>query len=85
MRVNGCPPRLSSEELHLLNEMLSSRFGLHFSEWKREILESRLAPRIRDLGMARFMDYYLLLQFGLSGDQIQEIDRLVGAVTNNET
>ncbi|MEM8994068.1 MAG: protein-glutamate O-methyltransferase CheR, partial [Acidobacteriota bacterium] len=56
-------PSLSLEELALFNELLSSHFGLHFPEHKREILESRLLPRLRANHLQRFLDYYLLLQY----------------------
>ena len=72
---------LSLEELALFNEFFSSRFGLYFPEHKREILESRLVPRLRANHLQRFMDYYLLLQYDLR----RELDPLVRAITNNES
>ncbi len=72
---------LTSEELALFNEFFSSKFGLHFPEHKREILETRLLPRLRASGVQRFMDYYLLLQYDLA----HELDPLIRAITNNES
>ena len=72
---------LTLEELALFNELLSSKFGLHFPEHKLEILESRLLPRLRATRLQRFMDYYLLLQY----DMEREIDPLTRAITNNES
>lgn len=72
---------MSSEELALLNEFFTSRFGLYFPEHKREILESRLQPRLRANRVHRFIDYYLLLQY----DADQEIAHLTQAITNNES
>ena len=72
---------LSLEELALFNEFFSSRFGLYYPDHKREILESRLLPRLRANHLQRFMDYYLLLQYDLSS----ELDHLVRAITNNES
>ncbi|MEM9593477.1 MAG: protein-glutamate O-methyltransferase CheR [Acidobacteriota bacterium] len=69
------------EELALFNELFSSKFGLHFPEHKREILESRLLPRLRANHLQRFSDYYLLLQY----DFQQELDPLTRAITNNES
>ncbi|MEM1177695.1 MAG: protein-glutamate O-methyltransferase CheR [Acidobacteriota bacterium] len=74
-------PSLSLEELALFNELLSSHFGLHFPEHKREILESRLLPRLRANHLQRFLDYYLLLQY----DYDREINALTSAITNNES
>ena len=74
-------PSLSLEELALFNELLSNRFGLHFPEHKREILESRLVSRLRANHLQRFLDYYLLLQY----DFDRELDALTSAITNNES
>ena len=74
-------PWLSQEELALFNELFSSRFGLFFPEHKREILESRLLPRLRANHLQRFIDYYLLLQY----DFQREVDALTQAITNNES
>lgn len=74
-------PWLSQEELALFNELFSSRFGLFFPEHKREILESRLLPRLRANHLQRFIDYYLLLQY----DFPREVDALTQAITNNES
>lgn len=72
---------LSLEELALFNELFSSRFGLFFPDHKREILESRLVPRLRANHLQRFMDYYLMLQYDLD----RELDPLIRAITNNES
>lgn len=72
---------LTLEELALFNELLTTHFGLFFPDHKREILESRLAPRLRANHLQRFLDYYLLLQVDLD----RELDPLVRAVTNNES
>lgn len=72
---------LSLEDLALFNELLTQRFGLHFPEHKREILESRLMPRLRANHLTRFSDYYLLLQYDLQ----REVDALTQAITNNES
>ena len=72
---------LSLEELALFNELFSSKFGLFFPDHKREILESRLTPRLRANHLQRFIDYYLLLEYDLD----RELDYLVCAITNNES
>ena len=74
-------PSLSSEELALFNELFSTKFGLFFAEHKREILESRLIPRLRANRVQRFIDYYLLLQYDLD----RELEHLTQAITNNES
>jgi len=74
-------PTLSLEELLLLNEVIGDELGLHFAEHKRQILESRLWPRLQALHLQRFMDYYLLLKC----DREREVPRLAELLTNNET
>ncbi len=83
--MTNLAPTLSQDEFCLINELLTERFGIHFPDRKREILESRLRPRLEAHGLSRFMDYYLLLQFGLNGARNEEIEQLIGSVTNNET
>lgn len=72
---------LTREEHALFNELLSKEFGIHFPESKRQILQSRLEPRLRELRLRRFFDYYLKLHYGLEGERKELIHR----VTNNET
>lgn len=74
-------PSLSQEELALFNELFSGKFGIHYPEHKREILESRLLPRLRANHLQRYIDYYLLLQYDLN----RELDALTRAITNNES
>ncbi len=75
---------MSDEELALLNDLLSSELGIIFAESKREILESRLRPRLAALRLRSFRDYYLQLQYA-NGDGASERRELARAVTNNET
>jgi chemotaxis protein methyltransferase CheR len=72
---------MGREELELLNEVISKQFGLWFPEHKREILVSRLAPRLKFLHLRRFIDYYLYLQYDLEGER----EHLARLLTNNET
>ena len=75
---------LSDEELALLNELLSSEFGIVFGESRREILESRLRPRLAALRLRSFRDYHLHLLHA-NGNGVAERRELARAVTNNET
>lgn len=75
---------LLDEEHRLLDELLTERFGLSFPPARREILRSRLQPRLEELKLRRFMDYYLLLQCGGAAARA-EAAVLVRRVTNNET
>ena len=72
---------MSVEEHQLLNELITQHFGIHFPEAKRRLLEGRLRPRLRELHLSRFMDYYLCLE----EDGLGEIEQLAHLVTNNES
>jgi chemotaxis protein methyltransferase CheR len=74
-------PTMSEEEFLLLNETISGRFGLHYPEHKKEMLESRLRPRLEALSLRHFFDYYLLLHYNGEG----EMGHLARLVSNNET
>jgi chemotaxis protein methyltransferase CheR len=75
------PAAMTEEEYLLLNELISGRFGITFPEHKRELLESRLRPRLQALHLHRYLDYYL--QLVCDGDG--ELLYLAQLVTNNET
>lgn len=72
---------MTAEEHRLLDEFVSELFGLHFPEEKREILASRLEPRLQALHLHRYFDYYLMLQY----DAAEELQQLAKLVSNNET
>jgi chemotaxis protein methyltransferase CheR len=76
---------MTDEELALFDEMLSEQFGMSFPPHRKEILESRLLPRLRERNLATFMDYYYALQFSRNGAHGSETEALVRAITNNET
>jgi len=72
---------LGDEAYYLLNELLEERFGLHFPQHRRAILEARLQPRLKALGLEDFVEYYAALRANGNG----EVKELAKAVTNNET
>ena len=74
-------PAMTAEEYLLLNEHISGRFGISFSESRRQVLEIRLRPRLKALRLRSFRDYHLYLQCDTNG----ESQKLAEAVTNNET
>lgn len=77
----GVIPSMNQEEYLLLNELITRRFGITFPEARRQLLESRLRPRLQDLHLQSFRDYYIHLQCDTNG----EGHRLAESVTNNET
>lgn len=74
-------PVMTEEAYLLLNELITQRFGIEFPEHRKEILETRLRPRIEMLRLPSFWDYYLHVR----GDRNGERQKLAELITNNET
>lgn len=75
--------RFAEVEWKLLSDLIEARFGLVFDDSRREILESRLAPRLDELHLDTFSDYYHYLRFHPRREI--EFSRIAGSVTNGET
>ncbi|MFL5403841.1 MAG: CheR family methyltransferase [Gemmatimonadales bacterium] len=67
----------------LVVDLIQTRFGLSFAGVRREILESRLRPRLRALRLESLREYYLYLRF--HPDREAELTLLACLITNNET
>lgn len=67
----------------LLSDLIQTRFGLMFDGGRRDILDSRLRSRMRELRLESLRDYYLHLRF--HPDREAELTRLACLITNNET
>jgi chemotaxis protein methyltransferase CheR len=67
----------------LLTDLIQARFGLLFDGVRREILDSRLRARLRELRLDSLREYYLHLRF--HPDREGELSRLASLITNNET
>ena len=74
-------PELTVEEFLLLNELIAGEIGISFPDHKRDLLASRLRPRLQALRLRRFFDYYLQARSDLDGERT----RLAELVTNHET
>jgi chemotaxis protein methyltransferase CheR len=74
-------PAMPEDVYLLLNELITQRFGIEVPEHRKEILETRLRPRVETLRLPSFWDYYLHVR----GDKNGERQRLAELVTNNET
>lgn len=70
-------------EWKLLTDLIESSFGLLFSGVRRDILESRLQPRLAELHLDGILAYYHYLRFHPRGDA--ELGELARRITNNET
>jgi chemotaxis protein methyltransferase CheR len=67
----------------LLTDLIQAQFGLSFQGSRREILDSRLRPRLKELRLGSLREYYLFLRFHPERDA--ELNRLASLITNNET
>jgi chemotaxis protein methyltransferase CheR len=67
----------------LLSDLIECRFGLVFDGGRRDILDSRLKARMRELGLGSLREYYLYLR--AHHDREAELSRLASLITNNET
>jgi chemotaxis protein methyltransferase CheR len=72
-----------SDDWELLSTLIETRFGLMFDGGRRDILDTRLRSRMRELGLQTLRDYYLHLR--CHPDRQAELGRLVSLITNNET
>ena len=64
-------------------QLIRQRAGIHISDHKRDMVYSRLARRVRALGLHRFGDYLDLLEAGDGPDD--EAQSFVNALTTNLT
>lgn len=70
-------------ESKLLSDLIQERFGLSFAGVRRDILLSRVRPRLTALRLPALIDYYHFLR--CHPDREIEFDRLACQLTNNET
>ncbi len=70
-------------ECKLLSDLVQEHFGLAFTGVRRDILASRVRPRVTALRLGSLLDYYHYLRShpGRAG----ELDELARHLTNNET
>jgi chemotaxis protein methyltransferase CheR len=67
-------------EFGLLREFIHREAGIYLSDAKRALLAGRLAPRLRRLGCASFLEYWHLV-----GEQVEERRHLLEAICTHET
>ena len=75
--------RLKSSEFQILASLVYSHCGIHLSEVKKVMLESRLQKRLRALQLTSFNDYieYVSSKEGIENELVHMID----VVTTNKT
>ncbi len=72
---------MTDRDFELLRTLVSQHTGIQLSVDKRELVYSRLARRLRALGLQNFAEYCALLQQGDS----HELEEFTNAVTTNLT
>jgi chemotaxis protein methyltransferase CheR len=72
---------VTAREFGLYRTLVESQVGIHLSEAKQALLTARLLPRIRQLGLKNFSEYY---ELAVERDH-DELGRLLDAICTNET
>jgi chemotaxis protein methyltransferase CheR len=68
-------------EFSLFRTLVEREIGIHLHDSKQALLNARLLPRLRELGLSTFSEYYERVVNG--GDE--ELSRLISAICTNET
>ena len=55
---------LLAAEFTILRDLIEERAGIHFDNYKRELLAEKLSGRVVERGFSSFLDYYYLLKYG---------------------
>jgi len=81
--VNTDRITLSTECFRELRDLIYDRSGIFFQENKLYLLEGRLVPRLKQLGLNSFEEY--LSHVGSIPDQTEELKHVYNLITINET
>jgi chemotaxis protein methyltransferase CheR len=76
-------PLMKPEEFRLIREFTAERFGLVIDQGKEGYLAARLLPRLQELRLGSFAEYYSFLKF--APRCTEEHARYISLITNNET
>lgn len=83
MAAGADPLELPIGVFVILRDLVRDRIGIWFDDDKRDLLAGKLADRVRELGLASFLDYYYLLKYDPASDD--EWPRLTDALSVQET
>ena len=72
----------SDPEFQRIADLMYEAVGLSFSDTKKSLIHSRLAPRIQKMGFGSFADYVAILE---DESQAAEFQMAVDLLTTNET
>jgi len=73
---------ISEDDFQKFREFFYRKVGIQFENSKRYFVDKRLIERIVQTGAKNFRDYFTMLRFEASG---QELQKLVNVMTVNET
>jgi chemotaxis protein methyltransferase CheR len=82
IRIKEPSPAMTDEEFAKFCEFFYRKTGIQFQESKKYYVDRRIADRIEKTGSESFRDYFTLVRFQESGEELQF---LVNAMTVNET
>ncbi len=74
--------KLGDREFRLFSSLIYEKAGIYLKPEKKELLNARLAKRLRALGLSSFREYYDLV---ISDSTGQELVQLIDAVSTNFT
>ena len=74
--------RITDDDFQKFREFFYRKTGIHFEESKRYFVDKRLVERIEANDCATFRNYFAMLRFEASGEELQS---LVNLMTINET
>jgi chemotaxis protein methyltransferase CheR len=74
---------MTDDEFLLIRDLIYNYSGLYFADDNRFLLERRLSPRLSQLHLATFHEYYYYLKYDLNKDQ--ELSDIMDVLTTNET
>jgi chemotaxis protein methyltransferase CheR len=77
--------RLSPETFRLLRDLIYQHCGIFFADDNAYIIHRRLQPRLDDLSLADFAEYYRYLISVDGSARKAELEEVVDRVTTNET
>ena len=78
----GDTKTLSIEDFRTMRDFIHDKAGMYFADNKLYLLQSRLAKRMSELGVATFRDYFYRVKYDASH---REFNELMNLVTTNET
>jgi chemotaxis protein methyltransferase CheR len=73
---------LSVEEYNKFRDFFYRKTGIYFDESKRYFVDKRVLGRVSASGCASFREYFVMLRFQTSGEELQ---KLINSLTVNET